>query len=83
LTRIIADAAIEGRTMRPQDGTEPGPDVPPVRDEDVLPGAAAQPKAEWELQLEAEEEAARADTEESPETKTAPADQAPVDAKGK
>jgi small subunit ribosomal protein S2 len=83
LTRIIADAAIEGRTMRPHDGTEPAPDVPVVRDEDVLPGAAAQPKAEWELQLEAEEEAARTDTQESPETKSASAEPTPVDAKGK
>ena len=82
LTRIIADAAIEGRTMRPQDGTEPTP-ISPVREEDVLPGAAAQPKAEWELQLEAEEEAARADTQESSETETAPAEPASSDGKGK
>ena len=69
--------------MRPHDGTEPAPDVPVVRDEDVLPGAAAQPKAEWELQLEAEEEAARTDTQESPETKSASAEPTPVYAKGK
>ena len=57
LTRIIADAAIEGKSMRPDQervaeeaGREPEEPV------EVLPGAAAQPKAEWELQLEAEEE---------------------------
>lgn len=71
LTRIIADACIEGRMMRP-DATqevagEAGREAP-----EVLPGAAAQPKAEWELQLEAEEEAqhgrkdASSSAEESP-----------------
>jgi small subunit ribosomal protein S2 len=58
LTRIIADAVIEGKSMRPPEmqvtdaGTSP---QPPAQ---VLPGAAAQPKAEWELALEAEEQAA-------------------------
>ncbi|MDQ3985855.1 MAG: 30S ribosomal protein S2 [Actinomycetota bacterium] len=57
LTRIIADAAIEGKSMRPEQEAagqraEPAPEEPV----EVLPGAAAQPKAEWELQLEAEEE---------------------------
>jgi small subunit ribosomal protein S2 len=58
LTRIIADAAIEGKSMRgPEAG---GPEKPePQPEEAVLPGAAAQPKAEWELQLEAEEAAER------------------------
>lgn len=53
LTRIIADAAIEGRSMRPP---EPGMDGASARTapSEVLPGAAAEPKAEWELQLEAE-----------------------------
>jgi small subunit ribosomal protein S2 len=54
LTRVIADAVIEGRSMRPE-----APEGPVEREEEqpveVLPGAAAQPKAEWELQLEAEE----------------------------
>ncbi len=54
LTRIVADAVIEGRSMRP-----PDPNAQPAAEsaaapEDVLPGAAAEPKAEWELQLEAE-----------------------------
>jgi small subunit ribosomal protein S2 len=53
LTRIIADAVIEGRSMRPPDpNAESKPEATPTAD--VLPGAAAEPKAEWELQLEAE-----------------------------
>jgi small subunit ribosomal protein S2 len=63
LTRIIADAAIEGRSMRGVDGTEAEPGALTPEETEVLPGAAAQPKAEWELQLEAEEEAERAKTE--------------------
>ncbi|MBA2274572.1 MAG: 30S ribosomal protein S2 [Actinobacteria bacterium] len=66
LTRIIADAAIEGRSMRPAvAGEDPGSAASPAAAE-VLPGAAAEPKAEWELQLEAEEEeeAARGETAE-------------------
>ena len=57
LTRIVADAVIEGKSMRPSDGA--AAEVSSngrERGADVLPGAAAQPKAEWELQLEAEEE---------------------------
>ena len=58
LTRIVADAAIEGKSMRGPDAG--GPEKPePQPEEAVLPGAAAQPKAEWELQLEAEEAAER------------------------
>jgi len=57
LTRIIADAVIEGKSMRPpelQDAGQPSkPTATPAAD--VLPTAAAEPKAEWELQLEAEE----------------------------
>jgi hypothetical protein len=54
LTRIIADAVIEGKSMRPDaTGEEAGP--PALEPSEVLPGAAAEPKAEWELQLEAEE----------------------------
>ena len=58
LTRIIADAVIEGKSMRgPEEEAAAGPE--PVVEEEpaVLPGAAAQPKAEWELQIEAEEAA--------------------------
>ena len=63
LTRIIADAVIEGKALRGEgaegaagasDGAS-GAKSP----KGVLPGAAAQPKAEWELQLEAEEAAER------------------------
>jgi small subunit ribosomal protein S2 len=58
LTRIIADAVIEGKSMRgPEVGEPEG--APRAEPAEVLPGAAAQPKAEWELQLEAEEEAER------------------------
>jgi small subunit ribosomal protein S2 len=60
LTRVIADAVIEGKALRGpeiaegREKPEPEPEPAPV-----LPGAAAQPKAEWELQLEAEEAAER------------------------
>ena len=58
LTRIIADAVIEGKSMRPADmtGDEAAPPVATPA-ADVLETAAAEPKAEWELQLEAEEAA--------------------------
>jgi small subunit ribosomal protein S2 len=56
LTRIIADAAIEGRSMRPE-GAEAIEQAAPSEPVEALPTAAAQPKAEWELQLEAEEAA--------------------------
>jgi small subunit ribosomal protein S2 len=64
LTRVIADAVIEGKSMRPE-GMEAAatPAVDKKEKVEVLPGAAAQPKAEWELQLEAEEEASRDTTE--------------------
>ena len=79
LARIIADAAIEGRSMRPpemQAAAGERPTTPTPADLEVLPGAAAQPKAEWELQLEAEEaEAAPSQTEEPQTT-------GPVDEKG-
>ena len=67
--RIIADAAIEGRTMRPD---QPDGQAAPASAEpepEVLPGAAAQPKAEWELQLEAEEAAERSDVNDEQEQK--------------
>ncbi|MDQ3785243.1 MAG: 30S ribosomal protein S2 [Actinomycetota bacterium] len=63
LTRIIADAAIEGRSMRPAASEDAGAAAAPAAAE-VLPGVASEPKAEWELQLEAEEEAARTETAE-------------------
>ena len=58
LTRIIADAAIEGRSMRPpelQEVPSAAAKAPPT---DVLPTAAEEPKAEWELELEKEESTA-------------------------
>jgi small subunit ribosomal protein S2 len=63
LTRIIADAAIEGRSMRPEGAEEAAAASAATTPEEVLPGAAAEPKAEWELQLEAEEAAEREKTE--------------------
>jgi small subunit ribosomal protein S2 len=57
LTRIIADAVIEGKSMRPEGADGAAPEAAKAEEPvEVLPGAAAQPKAEWELQLEAEEE---------------------------
>ncbi len=92
LTRIIADAVLEGRSMRPEDAgvaaaSGNGHAAAPA---EVLPGAAAEPKAEWELQLEAEEaaEAAQRISEESQAEKNAPAtpvtkdDEGKADAKG-
>ncbi len=65
LTRIIADAVIEGRSMRPEGADAAAAEPAPAEEKvEVLPGAAAQPKAEWELQLEAEEEAQREPSEE-------------------
>jgi small subunit ribosomal protein S2 len=64
LTRIIADAVIEGKSMRPPELQEAGQPSKPssTKSADVLPTAAEEPKAEWELQLEAEEVAADATT---------------------
>ena len=62
LTRIIADAVLEGKAMRPEHAGIPEAAAAEAEPEaEVLPGAAAQPKAEWELQIEAEE--AATDTE--------------------
>jgi small subunit ribosomal protein S2 len=58
LTRVIADAVIEGKSMRPE-GLEQPAAAAPAAAGDVLPGAMAEPKAEWELQLEKEEEEER------------------------
>ena len=90
LTRVIADAVIEGMSMRPE-GEQQAPAAKPVtKSADVLPGAAAEPKAEWELQLEAEEAAEQAQktTGESqaeanaPATPITAADEGKADAKG-
>lgn len=59
LTRIIADAVIEGKSMRPEEAQAAATEEKPSKPAEVLPGAAAEPKAEWELQLEAEEAAER------------------------
>ncbi len=59
LTRVIADAVIEGKTMRGDQDEPVTAAAAATADGDVLPGAAAEPKAEWELQLEAEEQAER------------------------
>jgi small subunit ribosomal protein S2 len=64
LTRVIADAVIEGKSLRTEPEAEAKAEA--AEPEQVLPGAAAQPKAEWELQLEAEEEADRQKTDEEP-----------------
>jgi len=92
LTRVIADAVLEGRSMRPEDANAVpasgnGKAATPA---EVLPGAAAEPKAEWELQLEAEEaaEAASRQTGETqaeanePAKKVTKADDGKADAKG-
>jgi small subunit ribosomal protein S2 len=55
LTRVIADAVIEGKSMRPAEAQTGEEQRVPEQPAEVLPGAAAQPKAEWELLLEAEE----------------------------
>ena len=83
LTRVIADAVLEGKTMRPEDAN-----AAPARGNgkaaasaEVLPGAAAEPKVEWELQLEAEE-AAEAAQKDAPPKKVTKADDGKADAKG-
>ena len=92
LTRVIADAVLEGKTMRPEDANAApaSGNGKPATPAEVLPGAAAEPKAEWELQLEAEE-AAEAAQQDGGETEAAPteppkkvtkADDGKADAKG-
>jgi small subunit ribosomal protein S2 len=78
LARIVADAVIEGKSMRPDDfGVG---QVEALEPAEVLPGAAEEPKAEWELQLEEEE---RREKEQTPETQTeAPSTEGPADEKG-
>jgi small subunit ribosomal protein S2 len=63
LTRIVADAIIEGKSMRPEGGQAGDDRGDAARGARVLPTAELQPKAEWELQLEAEEQAEQAKTE--------------------
>ncbi|MGH2755740.1 MAG: 30S ribosomal protein S2 [Actinomycetota bacterium] len=82
LTRVLADAVIEGRSMRPSDGGKPEPAPAAAAPKDVLPGAAAEPKAEWELQLEAEEAAERAQTQTEPSQTTEPGVAEGADVKG-
>ena len=92
LTRVIADAVIEGKSMRPEGSDNGAAAAPaaPVKSAEVLPGAAAEPKAEWELQLEAEEaaEAAQTTGPETPAEQNAPPspatakDEGKADAKG-
>jgi small subunit ribosomal protein S2 len=66
LTRIVADAVIEGKSMRPEGGGAAEAEARQERKRaEVLPTAEVQPKAEWELQLEAEEEAERDTSEPS------------------
>jgi small subunit ribosomal protein S2 len=76
LTRIVADAVIEGRSMRPQDGGDAGAAAGPQPQPSgpVLPTAESQPKAEWELQLEAEEEAQRDAVTSGPEPEASDGD---------
>jgi small subunit ribosomal protein S2 len=69
LTRVIADAVIEGKSMRPDATDEEKAGPAPLEPSEVLPGAAAEPKAEWELQLEAEE-AKEAEKASSPDGST-------------
>ena len=74
LTRIMADAVIEGKSMRPDRAADGDKPQPAPDQATVLPTAEAQPKAEWELQLEAEEQAERDDTEEQQGPRGAEAD---------
>jgi small subunit ribosomal protein S2 len=73
LTRVIGDAVIEGKALRgPEAADAQAARAPEPEEAPVLPGAAAQPKAEWELQLEAEEAAEREKaTTETPEAEPA------------
>ncbi len=77
LTRIVADAVIEGKSMRPAEGEKPqeadGGEKRPTKVE-TLPTAEAQPKAEWEIELEkAEAEASQEAPAGDAAAETAPA----------
>ena len=80
LTRIVADAVIEGKSMRPAEGEKP--QETPVAEQprvETLPTAEAQPMAEWEIELEkAEAEASQAPAETAP-AETSPAEGAPAE----
>jgi small subunit ribosomal protein S2 len=80
LTRIVADAVIEGKSMRPSEGEKPAEAPAPAEPVATLPTAEAQPKAEWEIELEKAEAAA----EEGPAAESAeaeqPADETPAPA---
>ncbi len=82
LTRIIADAVLDGKTMLPPEVGTDAEELPSEPAHEVLPGAAAQPKAEWELQLEAEEAAERDQTGTTMDQTSEPPVQAPADAMG-
>jgi small subunit ribosomal protein S2 len=74
LTRIIGDAVIEGKSMRGPEAEVEAPQEPAAEEEPaILPGAAAQPKAEWELQIEAEEAAEKTTTDDEAPADTPPA----------
>jgi small subunit ribosomal protein S2 len=77
LTRIIADAVIEGKSMRPPDMVQADAGAAALPPTQILPGAATQPKAEWELELEAEEQANAASGSATSESPTAAAGTAP------
>jgi small subunit ribosomal protein S2 len=68
LTRIVADAVIEGKSMRPEAGDGAVAPRPAQEEAAVLPTAEVQPKAEWELQLEAEAEKEARGSEGEPAT---------------
>jgi small subunit ribosomal protein S2 len=68
LTRIVADAVIEGKSMRPEAGDGAVAPQPVQEEAAVLPTAESQPKAEWELQLEAEAEEEARGSEGEPAT---------------
>lgn len=72
LTRIVADAVIEGKSMRPTEGEKPQVAPAPAESKvETLPTAEAQPKAEWEIELEKAE--AAAEEEPAPASEPAPA----------
>ena len=72
LTRIVSDAVIEGKSMRPEGADQPAAPAAAKPSADVLVTAAAEPKAEWELQLEAEEAAEKEKVNTGPTPNEAP-----------
>jgi small subunit ribosomal protein S2 len=71
LARIIADGVIEGRSLRPhqEERAEAAATEAKQPGAEVLQTAAAEPKAEWELQLEAEEAATKIEEPKAEEPK--------------